>query len=353
VKPDFATLKAIAGHPLLIVVMHFLVLGSLFYWLYLRRALSALDPSAVIPERVRIAFNCMTEGVVILDRQGRVLMTNSAFDSLPMSNAHVIVGKKLSEIGWIVDSLRADASHPWVRTMEEGTASIGDLLVINIPPSGSRQLIVNCAPILNPESRVRGCVVTFDDVSHVYVVNERLTNTLKELQLSRAEIENKNAELEYAATHDSLSGCLPRSAGMAGLGAAMQQAKLDARPLLVLMLDIDKFKEVNDWFGHATGDKVIQAVGETLLSGVRDRDIVARHGGDEFVVTMFPCEAAQGLAIAQNLRQTITERCEKGIAALGTFRVSVEVPSVFRLPSDSSYAACPAWSRAAIQSCMN
>jgi len=325
-KPAYATLRAIVRHPLTIVVMHFLVLGSLFYWIYLRRALSVLDPTAVIPERVRIAFNSMAEGVVILDRQGRVLMTNSAFDLLPMSGAASIVGKKLSTISWLAGGLPADAAqHPWGKTLEKGAASTGDLLVIISSTSQPRQLMVNCAPILSPKGGVRGCVVTFDDVSKVYLINERLTRTLRELELSRAEIESKNAELEYTATHDSLSGCLARSAGMARLSAAMQQAKLEAQPLLVLMLDIDKFKEVNDSFGHATGDKVIQVVGATLLSVVRETDVVARHGGDEFVVTMPRCEASEAMTIAQSVRQAIMERCETGIAELAGFRVTVSI----------------------------
>ena len=70
-KPHHTAFGEVFWHPLTIVVLHFLVLGPVFYWIYLRRALTHLDPSAVIPERVRVAFNTMTEGVVVLDRQGR------------------------------------------------------------------------------------------------------------------------------------------------------------------------------------------------------------------------------------------------------------------------------------------
>ncbi|MSQ60301.1 MAG: hypothetical protein EXR36_11845 [Betaproteobacteria bacterium] len=215
-------------HPLAIVVMHFVVFGSVFYWLYLRRALSVLDPSAVIPERVRVAFNTMTEGVAVLDRQGRVLMTNNAFDMLPSTDTASIIGKKLSAIPWLAGGLPGDAAqHPWASTMEKGAATTGHLLVVNTTPGQPRQLMVNCSPVMDSDGKVRGCVVTFDDVSTVHLINERLTQTLHELNVSRHEVERKNAELEHTATHDSLSGCLTRLAGITRLGAAMQQASLD------------------------------------------------------------------------------------------------------------------------------
>ena len=168
-------------------------------------------------------------------------------------------------------------------------------------------------------------MVTFDDVSAVHLINERLIQTLQELQLSRNEIERKNAELEHTATHDLTSGCFTRRAGMIRLSEAMRQANLDAQPLVVLMLDIDNFKAVNDGFGHGTGDKVIEAVGATLRSVVRETDIVARHGGDEFVVTMPRCEAAQAMDIAQSVRQATRERCEASIAELAGFSVTVSI----------------------------
>ncbi|MFN0315736.1 MAG: diguanylate cyclase, partial [Burkholderiales bacterium] len=338
---DENTLADIALHPLAIVVMHFIVVGSLFYWLYLRRALSVLDPSAVIPERVRTAFNTMTEGVVVLDRKGRVLMTNNAFDMLPAAESASVIGKKLSAIPWLAGGLPGDAAqHPWVRTMEKGTPSTGHMLVINSSSGQARQLMVNCSPVLDAGGKVRGCVVTFDDVSTVHLINERLTQTLHELQVSRNEVERKNAELEYTATHDSLSGCFTRLAGIKRLGAAMQQAGLDGQPLAVFMMDIDNFKAVNDGFGHGTGDQVVQAVGAALLATLRETDIVSRHGGDEFVVTLPKCGAEEAMAIAQSVRQAIRDRCALSILQLAGFSVTVSIGlAVYRPETDQDLSA--------------
>jgi diguanylate cyclase (GGDEF)-like protein len=321
--PDRFALSPVLFHPFTIVLMHFLVLGSLFYWVYLRRALAILDPSAVISQRVRAAFNCMAEGVVVLDRQGRVVMTNTVFDLLS-DPAAVLVGKELS-MTWLAKALPEDASqHPWAKAMQTAAASTGNYLEINAPLR-PKKFIVNCAPILGPKGTARGCVVTFDDVSAIYHANESLAAALRELEVSRNEIERKHTELEFTASHDALSGCLIRSAGMARLDMLIQQARRDAQPLLVMMVDVDRFKAINDGFGHAIGDKVIGAVGASLVYAVRKTDFVSRHGGDEFVVSMPGCDAVQAMAIAQGVCQTVTQRCTTDIPALAGFSVTVSI----------------------------
>ena len=90
--------------------------ARLVYWVYLRRALVYLDPTAVIPERVQLAFDVMTEGVVVLDRAGRVLLANSAFRALPGDDAVDPVGKPLSTLPWLAAGLAAEAAeHPWAK----------------------------------------------------------------------------------------------------------------------------------------------------------------------------------------------------------------------------------------------
>jgi diguanylate cyclase (GGDEF)-like protein len=157
------------------------------------------------------------------------------------------------------------------------------------------------------------------------MANERLSDALAELRTSRDEIAQKNVELEHMATHDVLTGCLSRGAFFERMTQAREDARRTGRPLSCLALDIDKFKSVNDGFGHAVGDRVIQEVGRTLVSSLRTADVVGRYGGDEFFIGMPGCDSQEGLAIADKLRRAIAERCRASLSDIAGLRVTVSI----------------------------
>ena len=96
----------------------------------------------------------------------------------------------------------------------------------------------------------------------------------------------KRAELQtaYRAHHDSLTGLANRSAYQEQLQRAHAEAELTGRPLAVMFLDLDRFKAVNDSFGHDCGDQLLIEVGRRLQDCLRKTDLVARFGGDEFAI---------------------------------------------------------------------
>jgi diguanylate cyclase (GGDEF)-like protein/PAS domain S-box-containing protein len=100
--------------------------------------------------------------------------------------------------------------------------------------------------------------------------------------------ERKRAEahIEYLATHDALTGLPNHNLTHDRLTQAMVHVRRTGRLLAVLYLDMDRFKVINDGFGHPFGDAVIRAVGERLKTAVRDGDTVARQSGDEFLVLL-------------------------------------------------------------------
>jgi diguanylate cyclase (GGDEF)-like protein len=314
------------GHPLWITLLGIALLGTLVYWQYIRRALVHLDPKAVIPERVTLAFDIMTEGVVVLDRRGRVLLANRAFRALPGDGSSDMVGKQLSNLPWLAAGLPSDAAgHPWTRAMHGGKPVMDYAIEVVPTPVTRKKLVVNCAPITDARGVVRGCVATFDDLTAVHLANERLSDALTELHASRDEIAEKNVELERLASHDSLTGCLTRRAFFERMAQAREEARRSGKPLSCLALDIDQFKSVNDRFGHAVGDRVAQEVGGLLVSSLRAADIVGRYGGDEFFIGMPGCDVDQGLAIADKLRRAIEERCGATFSDIATLRVTVSI----------------------------
>jgi len=110
----------------------------------------------------------------------------------------------------------------------------------------------------------------------------------------------------HMALHDALTGLATRRLLQDRLNVAVQTAKRHQTCLAVLMLDMDRFKQINDTFGHATGDEVLRITANRLLESVRKSDTVARMGGDEFVVLLPDLLEPQAAEkVAANLVETL------------------------------------------------
>jgi diguanylate cyclase (GGDEF)-like protein len=106
---------------------------------------------------------------------------------------------------------------------------------------------------------------------------------------------------------DPLTGLANRRQFRTVLDRTIDMVARSGDPALLLMLDIDHFKKVNDTHGHQAGDKVLQTVAATLLKCVRPMDTVARYGGEEFAIVLPNCHAYFGGTIAERIRQTIQD----------------------------------------------
>lgn len=113
------------------------------------------------------------------------------------------------------------------------------------------------------------------------------------------------------AMSDELTGLDNRRSLMAGLGQQAAQARRIGMPLSVLVIDIDRFKAVNDTFGHVSGDVAIRTVSAVMRGTLRDQDVLGRLGGEEFLAILPATPAAGAVAIAERLRMAVeSTRCE-------------------------------------------
>lgn len=121
--------------------------------------------------------------------------------------------------------------------------------------------------------------------------------------LTVGELEEWSARLQHDATHDVLTGLVNRAQLITSLGDSLERLENVATPFAVLFLDLDGFKQVNDRLGHDAGDAVLQAVAKRLERVVRGHDVLARIGGDEFVVVL------NDLAAAENAERVAERIC--------------------------------------------
>jgi len=122
--------------------------------------------------------------------------------------------------------------------------------------------------------------------------------------------DRKQAELRirYMALHDALTGLPNRILLEDRIAQAIALARRNQKSVAVLMLDLDRFKNVNDSFGHYAGDRLLEAVSKRLQASLRDSDILARLGGDEFVIGVPMVADNQGIeTVAQKVLSTLSE----------------------------------------------
>ena len=180
-------------------------------------------------------------------------------------------------------------------------------------------------------------------------MNSALSAEIDERRRVEADRERLLDELKMLAERDPLTGCVNRR-GFDKL-AVREVARSDrfGQRLAVLVLDIDHFKQVNDTYGHAAGDLVLAMIGASARTVLRETDVVARFGGEEFVVLLTDADEATAMAAAERLRLAIAAGAVPTIkgelrvtASIGVAEVdpsALDIDAALRLADERLYAA--------------
>nr|WP_320147716.1 CHASE domain-containing protein [uncultured Anaeromusa sp.] len=149
-------------------------------------------------------------------------------------------------------------------------------------------------------------------MSHLLLKNHmRVEAALQEATLAHEQMVEKEEQIRYMAHHDILTGLPNRALFIERAELAFALASRNQRSVAVLFIDLDRFKPINDQYGHDAGDVVLRTIGKRLQSMLRASDTVCRQGGDEFVILLSEFSERDKLEnLAYKLRTAIEEPCD-------------------------------------------
>ena len=217
-------------------------------------------------------FDHAYEGILITDSKGVILDVNAAFSRITGYESEEVLGRNPR----LLSSGRHDAAfyeQMWQALTERGQW-VGEIW--NRRKNGEVYAqLVTISAVRSPEGQTQRYVALFSDIT--------------------TRVEHQQ-QLEHMARHDALTGLPNRFSLETYLEQALRVARRDHKRLAMLFIDLDRFKQVNDTLGHHVGDLLLMEVAERLRDCVRASDIVARFGGDEFVVFLSEIDDPQDAA---------------------------------------------------------
>ncbi|MBK1689578.1 GGDEF domain-containing protein [Rubrivivax gelatinosus] len=154
--------------------------------------------------------------------------------------------------------------------------------------------------------------------------------------------ERATRSLERQASHDGLTGALNRQAGGPLLQRTLLRARRERQGVAYVLLDLDRFKQVNDEHGHAFGDEVLRRFARTVRTRMRASDLFVRLGGEEFALVLPDSDAAGALVVLEHLRRDCLEMglcTESGCACRVSFSAGIALSPQGRVDGDALYRA--------------
>lgn len=255
-------------------------------------AIVRLDVLELAPVARDVLFATIADAVLALSPDGRVIDLNPAAEQLLRTTAPDL---PLQLVGLPVQELLAG----W-EEVDEASASDDptDTLVTQEVDGRRIELAVRRSVLRDGFGRPLGTVLVARDVSDVNAQHRQLADQLRTIELLRR-------DLAEQANRDPLTELHNRRYVMEHIGPMLTRSG-QVTPVSVLMVDIDRFKRINDRYGHQVGDGVLVAMAHRLTAAVPPNALVSRWGGEEFVVVLPGADVTEAIAVADRVR----DRCE-------------------------------------------
>ncbi len=238
-----------------------------------------LDKLAESEAQIRAVMDNVLDGIVAMDEQGIIEAANPAAGRLFGYSMEELIGKNVSVL------------------MPEPLGSLHDGYLQHYLQSGHADVVGVTRELSG--RRKGGTVFPLElSLSEMWTGDRRrLVGIMRDI----TERKEQTALLEYQALHDALTNLPNRSLLYDRLNQAILGAERQRKPLALLLIDLDQFKEINDTLGHHIGDQLLQQVAERIYASVRESDTVARLGGDEFAILLPTADVEHARQIARKI----------------------------------------------------
>lgn len=257
------------------------------------RMISSLREKKVIEQRLKVITDVLGEGVFLVDSDGKILFANPEAIRLLGYSFNEIEGVRIHEVIYKQQpdgTLYKPDENPLFDAIASGNDYGNDDGVFTCKSGFMMPVSFVCRNILK-DNTMDGAVIAFRDI----------TVQKKHLQ----SLEAINELLEKQATTDALTGIFNRMKFNKSLANEIKRAERYNTPFSLIIFDIDHFKQVNDTYGHLAGDNVLKHIAKLVTANLRQIDIFARWGGEEFVIQTPDTPLDGAIRLAEKLRSEI------------------------------------------------
>jgi diguanylate cyclase (GGDEF)-like protein/PAS domain S-box-containing protein len=239
--------------------------------------------------RTSSILDVISDAVLVTDNKARVTYMNRAAELLTGQSRQYAIGRPLDKIFKVLDAItRVSRSNQAKHVIVTGNAvSMHNSGLLLTPENQEVSIEDSATPLYGDNQEIVGVMIVFHDTRY-----------------SR----EATAKMTYLAQHDPLTGLLNRYAFTERFEQSAALARRHGKKMVLLFIDLDNFKELNDTLGHSNGDQVLKKLSQVVLLCVRVTDHVCRYGGDEFVVLLSDIEQPeQAFSVVDKIRSAANE----------------------------------------------
>lgn len=226
----------------------------------------------LVPVASEFVFANLSDMIIVVDDQLRLIDFNNASQEILVPASGNLTGKPVKDVLSIWHRIQSlpDRDHSTHTEID----------------FDQKFYSVRFSPIDDRRRRFIGWAIILEDISQRKQVEVDLENANQRLRSQLEDIHQLQIQLKEQVNRDSLTGVFNRRYLDQTLAREIAHAARSGYPLSLIMMDVDRFKSINDRFGHKMGDQVISAIGKLLQQQTRESDCVGRYGGDEFLLVM-------------------------------------------------------------------
>jgi diguanylate cyclase (GGDEF)-like protein/PAS domain S-box-containing protein len=240
-------------------------------------------------ELTQITFHAIGDGVITTDARGRIELFNPVAEKLTGWRSAEVQGLFLTEVITIINEMtREPIENPVTNVLQpERKITMPTSHHLLIARGGEEFAIDDSvAPIRSRHGEIVGAVLVLRNVTQArHIVRQ----------------------LSWQTSYDALTGLANRREFESRLEQALDFAKIQHQQHSLCFLDLDRFKSINDTYGHIAGDELLRQFSALLQQNVRKTDMIARLGGDEFGIILYQCPLSQAQYLAQTLCTKVQE----------------------------------------------